>query len=96
MKNLIQLMADDPQTFALVGLGLLSLVLPLMAGAKSSADRVSCARTVWTGTILMGVCALLIKVFPRLAVIGFALAVVLCALFAHKLRRQTRPATKNG
>lgn len=96
MRNVIQLMSDDPRTFALVGLGLLSLVLPLMAGTRSNAGRVSCARTAWTGTILMGVCGLLINVFPQFAVIGFALAVVLCALFAHKLRRQARQERNNS
>lgn len=96
MRNIIQLMSDDPRTFALVGLGLLSLVLPLMAGTRSNADRISCVRTVWTGTILIGTCGLFINIFPRLAAVGFALAVVLCALFVHKLRRQTRPTPPNG
>ncbi len=96
MTTIIYLLKEDPRSIALAAMLLLSLVLPLMAGGGSEATRGARVRTALAGQLMMALCGLLIIAFPRFAVIGFALAALVCALFARKLRRQMRPAQNNG
>lgn len=83
------------ETGYLCGVGLLSLVLPLLMsfrGPKDAAARRSCMKTVWTGTALLAFALLTVQVSasvaPYAAVFGLVSTVV-CTLV---LLRQFRDA----
>src|SRR4051812_15151052 len=84
------------ETSYLVGLGLLSLVLPLMMsfrGPKDAAAKRSCMRTVWTGLALLVLAGLTVQVSasvaPCAAVFGLVSNVV-CTLVMHRQLRDAR------
>ena len=79
----------------LVGVGLLSLVLPLMmsfCGPPDATTRKSCMKTVWTGTILLTVAVLTVRVSALLAPYAAGFGLVSCITCAFLLLRQFRAA----
>ena len=92
MTTLIQFFADELQIVCLAAGLLLSLVLPLMAsgsGQTNITSRQPWMRTVWTGQIFAALGGLWIIVLPRYSLIGLTAVIIVCVLFARKLRRQT-------
>jgi hypothetical protein len=95
MATWIQIILEDAETWALATLLLLSLVLPLLAGnvkQRNVAASKHGLRIVWTGQISIGLCGLLIVIFPQHALIGFVLALSTCVIFANKLLGHARHA----
>ena len=81
------------ETGYLCGVGLLSLVLPLMMsfrGPHNAAAKRSCMKTVWTGTTLVAIAALVVRASSLLApyAVGFGLVSYIACVFV--LLRQFR------
>ena len=86
------------ETCYLVGLGLLSLVLPLMMsfrGPLDAATRKSCMRTVWMG-LWLGVLAMVVvkasALFAPYAAVFGLVNCIWCALVLHRKFRAARTA----
>jgi len=85
------------ETSYLAGLGLLSLVLPLMMsfrGPQDAATKRSCMRTVWVGLALLTFAALVVRLSAPFApyAAAFGLASCIACVFVV-LRRQFRAAS---
>jgi hypothetical protein len=79
----------------LVGLGLLSLVLPLMMSFRGPLDAVtrkSCMRTVWTGLTLGALAAVVVRLSAAFAPYAAGFGLVSCITCAFLLLRQFRAA----
>jgi len=81
------------ETGYLVGLGLLSLVLPLLMSFRGPLDataRKSCMKTVWTGLTLVAIALLVVRASSLLApyAAGFGLVSYIVCVFV--LLRQFR------
>ena len=80
----------------LVGLGLLSLVLPLMMsfrGPLDAATKKSCMKTVWTGTALLVLAIVVVRLSAAFAPYAAGFGLVSCIWCALVLRRQFRAAS---
>jgi len=81
------------ETSCLAGLGLLSLVLPLMMsfrGPQDAATKRSCMRTVWVGLALLTFAALVVRLSAPFAPYAAVFGLVSCIWCALVLRRQFR------
>src|SRR5215472_297016 len=87
------------ETGYLCGVGLLSLVLPLMLsfrGPHDAAAKRSCMKTVWTGTALLALAIVVIRTSAPLAPYAAAFGLVSCIGCALLLLRQFRAARTPG
>ncbi len=86
---------DPIRAFWLAAVVLLSLVLPLAAGAWSRSigdGRIAGLRTVWVGQLLEAAAGLWIVVAPVRPEFGVVAAFVTCLMCLRVLRRPMQPA----
>jgi len=84
------------ETAYLAGLLLLSLVLPIMLssrGARQTAARTSCPRTVWTGQVLLGIAGVLVLVSNVVAPFAMLFGLLSCGGCAAALHQQLYAAS---
>src|SRR4051812_12672871 len=84
------------ETSYLAGLGLLSLVLPLMMsfrGVQDAATKRSCMMTVWVGLALLTFAMLVVRLSAPFAPYAAAFGLASCIWCALVLRRQFRAAS---
>jgi hypothetical protein len=87
-------LASELKAICLIDLGLLSFVLPFMAGSQTPKNAANSKRRsciTWTGLLLMGLCGFLIN-FSSHPVFGLIAAISICIVFALALRQQSRAA----
>ena len=91
METIVQLITGQLQALCLSIRLLLSFVLPFTAKARALRDArnpMPWMRTVWAGQWLMALGGLFIIGLLAYPVFGLAIAIVSCAIFTRKLRRQ--------
>ena len=79
----------------LAGLGLLSLVLPLMMSFRSPQDaatKKSCMKTVWTGTAFLALATVIVRASASFASYAAAFGLVSCIWCTLVLLQQFRSA----
>jgi hypothetical protein len=86
------------ETGYLVGLGLLSLVLPLLMsfrGPLDAAARKSCMKTVWTGLTLLAIATLVVRASSLLApyAAGFGSVCYIACVFVLLRKFRATPRT---
>ena len=83
------------ETSYLAGLGLLSLVLPLMMSFRGPLDattKKSCMKTVWAGQTLLTIAVVVVRLSAPFAPYAAAFGLASCIVCAFLLLRQFRAA----
>lgn len=91
--ELLRLMVAEQQAVCIVALLMLSVMLPLWAGAllrRVDPAGTDWKRTVWVGQIIMGLSGIIMIVMPRFAFVALGFAMLVCAVFTVRLHRQLR------